>query len=254
MSLHSSIKEAGLTDGEAKVYLALLKLGSSTTGPIIEKSKVANSVIYRILDSLIEKGLASYVTKEKTKYFQAEEPQRIIEYLDEKQNRIEEEKKKINTLLPKLLAMSMADEQTSIKVYEGFKGIQTAYEHWYEKLKKGDEVLTWGVYPTQPEKYHLYWQKDHVKRRKYGIKIKMLFNQGTDKAILKNRNSYWGADARYMPVGIRTPAWFMTYKNVTTIFLQHNKEMAVEIINQDIADSFKAYFDYLWKESKPLKK
>lgn len=253
MDLLTSIKEAGLTDGEGKVYLALLKLGSTTSGPIIEESGVANSIIYRLLDSLIEKGLASYIIKEKTKYFQACEPKKIIEYLEERKQKIEDNKDNINKLLPQLLAMGMNNEETSVQVYEGFRGIQTAYEHWYNKLKKGEEVLAWGVYPQQSEKYHIYWQKDHLKRKKYGIKTRILFNQGTDKEILKNRNSYWGADARYMPVGMKTPAWFMTYANVTVIFLQHNKEIAVEIINKDIAESFKAYFDNLWEGSKKFK-
>ena len=38
----SALREAGLTDGETKIYLALLELGTSTTGPIIEKSKVSD--------------------------------------------------------------------------------------------------------------------------------------------------------------------------------------------------------------------
>lgn len=81
----------------------------------------------------------------------------------------------------------------------------------------------------------------------------MLFNQGTDKSILKNRNSYWKCDTRYMPSTIKTPAWFMSYADVTVIFLQSDKAVAVEIINKEIADSFKAYFDDLWSKSKPFK-
>ena len=34
------LKAAGLTDGEIKVYLALLEIGSSTIGPILEKSGI----------------------------------------------------------------------------------------------------------------------------------------------------------------------------------------------------------------------
>ena len=249
-NLVNLIKEAGLTEGEAKVYLALLKLGSSTSGPIIEESKVANSIIYRILESLIEKGLVSYIIKEKTKYFKAAEPKKIIEYLDEKKQKIEDGKEKISKTLPQLLALSVLNDVTSVQVYEGFKGFQTAYEHYYLKLKKGEEVITWGVYPVQEDKYHTYWQKDHVKRKQYGIKIKILFNQGTDKEILRNRNSYWGCDARYMPSSIKTPAWFMVYRNVLLIMLQSEKPVAVEIINQDIANSFRAYFEDLWGKSK----
>ena len=57
----------GLTDGEAKTYLALLKTGSSSVGPIVKEAKVAYSNIYDILDRLLEKGLISFILKEKTK-------------------------------------------------------------------------------------------------------------------------------------------------------------------------------------------
>ena len=36
------------------------------------------------LDSLITKGLASYIIKEKTKYYSAAEPNKILEHLEEK--------------------------------------------------------------------------------------------------------------------------------------------------------------------------
>ena len=62
----STLREAGLTEGEIKVYLALLELGSSTTGPIVDKSGISRSIIYQILEKLMEKGLVSFITKEKT--------------------------------------------------------------------------------------------------------------------------------------------------------------------------------------------
>ena len=48
-----SLREAGLTEGETRVYLSLLELGSSTTGPIVERSKVARSIIYHILENFV---------------------------------------------------------------------------------------------------------------------------------------------------------------------------------------------------------
>ena len=197
------VQEAGLTEGESKVYLALLKLGSSTTGPIIGESNVANSIIYRLLESLIEKGLVSYVIKEKTKYFQAAEPKKILEYIDERRSKLEENKDKISEMLPQLIALGFSQKETTVQFYGVFKGVQTAYEHYYCKLRKGGEVVSWGVYTIQEEKYHIYWQKDHVRRKNYGIKSKILFNQGTDSAILKNRNSYRGCDSRYMPTSVK---------------------------------------------------
>lgn len=254
----SLITEAGLTEGEAKVYLALLKLGSSTTGPIVKESGVANSIVYRLLDSLIEKGLASYVVREKTKYFQAAEPDRLLDYIEERKKQLDENKEKIKKLLPQLKPLAKPVE-SRVELFEGFKGFITAWEYQYTKLKAGDEYHSWGVYPVQEERFHMYWQRDHLRRVKKGIKSKILFNQGTDPEILKNRNSYKDCDARYMPTDIKTPAWFICYKDVTGIFLQTQeriqtkKPLAMLIINQDIADTFNAYFEDFWNRSKPFK-
>ncbi|MFH1455442.1 MAG: helix-turn-helix domain-containing protein, partial [archaeon] len=65
------LEEIGLTKGEVKVYLTLLKLGSTTTGKIIDEAQISSGKIYEILDKLIKKGLASYIIKDKTKYFSA---------------------------------------------------------------------------------------------------------------------------------------------------------------------------------------
>ncbi|MEK6927676.1 MAG: hypothetical protein AABX11_04545 [Nanoarchaeota archaeon] len=45
----------------------------------------------------------------------------------------------------------------------------------------------------------------------------------------------------------------MVYANVTLIVLQKDKGIGVEIIKQEIADSFKGYFDEYWAKSKPFR-
>ena len=144
-------------------------------------------------------------------------------------------------------------KKSEVNMYFGFKGIRTAHEHSYQKLKKGEEYCFLGGPSFQPKEQHIYWKKDHLKRIKLGITARLFFNRDTDRATLKNRNSYKGADVRYMPAGIKTPACFMTYKDTTVIILQHPTAIAVEIINQDITDSFQAYFEDFWKKSKPFK-
>ena len=257
-----SVQQAGLTEGEAKVYLALLKIGISTTGPIIEESGVANWIIYRILNSLIDKGLVAYITKEKTKYFSAANPQRIIDFIEERKEKLDDDKNAITKILPQLLAMTQQSGETSIQIYEGFKGFLTAWELCHVKLKKGDEYHCLGIYPVQEEKFHAYWKKDHKRRVKTGFKGKMLFNKGTSKEILKNRNSYWGCESRYMPSDMQTPAWFVVFKDVVSIYLQTRKfeddgtlvkkPLSIVIFNKEIAKTFEAYFQDYWKRSKPF--
>ena len=72
------LKEIGLTDSEIKVYVALLEIGSSSKGPIVDKSGVASSKIYELLEKLMQKGLVSQVIKSNVKYFEAAPPKRLL--------------------------------------------------------------------------------------------------------------------------------------------------------------------------------
>ncbi|MDD5337286.1 MAG: helix-turn-helix domain-containing protein [Candidatus ainarchaeum sp.] len=248
------LKEAGLTDGEIKVYLALLELGPSSSGPVIEKSGVSRSIIYRILGKLAQKGLVAFVVRGKTRYFQAEEPGRIMEYVEERQRKLGESRKKIEEALPSLLSLAQqAGKRSEVKVYQGFRGMMTAHELTYQRLKRGDEYFYMNV-PVQPENYHAYWKKDHVRRVRAGIECKLLFDPTVEKDVLKNRNRYKGCEARYMPVWIKAPVWFAGYKDVALIHLVSSQPITIEITNQEVADSFRAYFEEFWRMSKPFGK
>jgi sugar-specific transcriptional regulator TrmB len=249
----SALKEAGLTPGEIKVYIALLKLGPSTTGPIIEKSHVAKSIIYQILDKLTTKGLVSHITKEKTKYFQASDPHKITEYIEEREAKLQENKRHVENIMEDLLAMQNSSKPSEATIFSGFKGMITVHEHTYQKLEKNEEYFFLGIAPEQPEHFHAYWQRDHIRRQKAGIKCKLLFQKDTPKKILNNRNKFKGCDARFMSKDISTPAWFMGYKDVAVIGFPSSNPITLEIHNKEIAQSFRAFFEEFWKDSKKFK-
>lgn len=246
------LKEIGLTDGQIKVYISLLKLGATTTGPIIDDSKIAKSIVYSILEKLIEKGLVSYVLKNNIKHYTAEHPRRILQYLEKKKTELDKKTKEVENLIPKLTQIQKPEEKIEVQLYEGFKGVQSCFEHHLTKMKKGDEHLSLGILAKQTPTYHQYWMRYHLTRMKKGIKGRLLFNSDTPREVLKNRNSYKGCDSRYMKKDLKTPSWVFIYKDVTAIFLQ-DKNLAVEIKNQEIADTFKEYFEDYWKDTKKFK-
>ena len=55
------LEELGLTNAEAKIYIALLELGSSQAGKITEKTGIHRRTVYDAIERLIEKGLISYI-------------------------------------------------------------------------------------------------------------------------------------------------------------------------------------------------
>ena len=97
------LEEIGLTKGEIKVYLTLLKLGETTTGKIIEEAQISSGKIYEILEKLIKKGLASFIIREKTKYFSPASPNRIVDYIREKEKELNQKEQELLKELPSLL-------------------------------------------------------------------------------------------------------------------------------------------------------
>ena len=248
------LEKIGLTPGEIKAYLALLALGPSSTGPLAKRSQVSRSKLYWIMDKLEKKGLASHAVRNGVVYFQAVEPTKINDYIEEKEDELKTLKEEFVQLLPELESYhKRAKEAQSMTIYQGLKGLKVAHEHSYLKLKKGEEYVYMGIPAFQPETHHLYWQKDHMRRVSLGIRTRLLFNRDTDRGILENRNSYVMCDARYMPTDIKTPAYFMIYKDTVMMAIPSSNPLAVEIVSQEIADAFMAYFEEYWKRSKKFK-
>lgn len=247
-------KKIGFTEGETRIYLALLKLGSITAGPITNESRISRSKVYEILERLMQKGLVSYIIKNKTKYFQAAEPSKLKEYLEKKEQEFKKQKEELDKIIPQLeLQQRLGEKIKEAQIFKGFKGIITVHEHIFSKLKKGEDYFYLGIPSFKEAGSQLYWRRMHLKRIALGINCRLLYNQSTDKKILENRNEFKGSDARYMPIPIETPAWIMGYKDITVIGWFGEDEMAIEIINQKVADSFRQYFEAFWKLSKKFK-
>ncbi len=248
-----TLRKAGLTDGEVRVYLALTEEGSSTVGKIVDRSGVTKSIIYQILEKLINKGLVSFIYKDKTKYFQAAPPDSLLEFLHKKQEELQETEHKIQEIIPQLSLKRALAKRSHVTVYEGFKGIMTVYSKRFEKLKAGDEYLNLGLPATQPEHHHIFWKKDHKERIKRKVKAKLLYDTNVTDQVLTDRNSFWGCDARRMPFDIETPSWILIYKDVVVIAIpQGLQPFAIEIENPEVAKSFNRYFKWFWDKSKPF--
>ncbi len=140
--LMNALQSIGLTEGESKTYTALLSIGTSTVGPIVEKSGVSSSKVYIILDKLITKGLVSIVVQDGRKLFSAAQPEKILDYLNEEQRKIEESKATAKKIMPLL---KMKKESVSklpvVELTKGRKGTEMFYDEIYSKLKGDEEYI-----------------------------------------------------------------------------------------------------------------
>ncbi|MEK7672895.1 MAG: helix-turn-helix domain-containing protein [Patescibacteria group bacterium] len=122
----------GLTSEEAKVYLAILELGGSYASNIARKAGINRATCYHTINNLKEKGLINSYTKGKILWFNAENPQKIINIQQEKVNIAK-------NLIPELLSISNTlTFKPKIRFYEGLEGIKTIFE---DVLTTQEEVL-----------------------------------------------------------------------------------------------------------------
>ncbi|MFC2134544.1 TrmB family transcriptional regulator [Bacteroidota bacterium] len=246
--IEQALEDIGLTKGETKIYLALLELGTTTTGKIIKKSKISGSKTYEILDRLIEKGLASFIIKNRTKQYTSSPPEKILNYLEEKEHRIRTEKRNITKILPELKQkQKQTEDLTEATIYKGWEGLKTANEDIINSLEKGEEWLSMGL-TEQPIEFERHFNKRQKERAKKGIKVRHLLNQRY-KSLYKQRKKLPNTEFKLLPKELEMPASIEIYKNKFQIMLvKKENPLSVLIENKDIANSFRTLFNNLWNQ------
>ncbi|MBU3923882.1 MAG: hypothetical protein KJ592_03120 [Nanoarchaeota archaeon] len=245
--IKQTLQEIGLTESEAKVYLALLETGQATTGKIIDKAQISSGKIYEILDKLINKGLASFIIKNKTKYFQATSPNRILDYVHKKQDEMKLKEQSIKTQLPNLLLLNKKENNNQITLYTGFKGIHSAIYEALENLSSKDKIQTMGVTSNKNEKFNLMWQAWHKKRINKKISCQILFSKDNSEYYKSFKNMKLTQVKNIEGI---TPSAIDIVGNQTLIFTYKNQPSCLQIKNPEITQSFKIFFETLWQSTK----
>ena len=241
------LKEIGLTERESKVYLALLELGSVTTGSVIKKSGVPNSKIYEVLERLQSKGLISWIVKGKIKYFQASEPKKILALFKDKERTIQE-------MLPELEAKrKISGERKSVEIFEGIKAIRGLFLGFLIDVKKGENFYGFSTGETSTNKeiedFYEWWGtlkinsglKDHllISRKNKEIFEKSLSQEATKalRGILRFND-------------ISFPGDTAIFRDKVVLLNWEETPSATLIVNKNLAEQYTNFFLGLWKISK----
>jgi sugar-specific transcriptional regulator TrmB len=242
------LEEIGLTKSEINVYLALLELGSSSTGKIVDKSKASSSKIYEILDRLMQKGLVSFIIKSGVKYFEAADPSRIMDYMEEKESKIHKQKQSLKKIIPELeLKKTLSKYKSEATVFKGIKGMETAFNDVFKVLKKGDVICTYVVGELD-EQMNSFFTRHYQKRAEKDIKTRTIFSEAGRKwyDLRKHIKNFEG---KVVISQATSPATIVVYKNKTIIRMGNSDNLLnIMIENEFCAKSFLQQFEELWNQ------
>jgi len=245
----SLLEDIGLTKSEISVYLALLELGSSTTGKIVDKAKVSSSKIYEVLDKLIQKGLVSFIIKSGIKYFQASSPERIMGYMEEKENKLSEQKNELEKLLPELkIKQTLSKYNSEATIFKGIEGAKTAFDDVLTSLNKGEEYYVMGASELIPS-FSIFIRQHHMKRIKKGIGVKLLFSEQAKDWVENLKDIKKLTEIKFAPSQLLASSFILIYKNKILITVISKRDITMfRIESKEVTDSFKSQFELLWTQ------
>ena len=183
---------------------------------------------------------------EKTKYFSACHPNRLLHLLHEKEKEIKKQEEEIRKSIPTLIQKYELDKKSNeTTLFKGLKGMQTAI---FELLDSVDsEIYAMGITTSKDTHFNLLWDKWHKERERKKIKCKCLFSDISKEYSVKLKNMKH-IDIRIIK-GI-TPSAITISGDVVLIQTYQDDIECMLIRNPNIAKSFKTFFETMWEQAK----
>lgn len=239
------LKKIGLTENEIKIYLNLLKTGSSTAYDISKKTGIYRVHVYDKLEQLMDKGLVTHIYKGAKKYFQATSPQKIKHYLEDKKKVLETQEEEVNLLLPELEAMTnLPREDTFVEVFKGKEGLKYFLK---DIIKTSKEVLVTGMDDKKYQENLPIFMKQYFRDlRRFKIKEKIITSKKKGVFMYKKEVAPT-TNYRFLAENQFNPTNTFVYGNKVVVVTWGTPVMAVMIKNEGMAATYKNHFEHLWK-------
>lgn len=238
------LRKAGLTESQAKGYLALIQHGALTPAELAEKTGETRTNGYMICEKLEQLGLATKKDGRKAVYM-PESPTRLKQLLINRQKRLKEADTQLAGILPTLLSTyRLATDKPGTIYLEGTDSLKRVYD---DIIQTGETI---HIFPSSydrddPETAAMI--DSQIKRqRAANIKTEVLLRQDifdqlsdTDNSLFEARPTTLGAlDAQIIIYGDNIAITTFRSGVVTTI-----------ITSTPIADTFRQLFANQWDHS-----
>lgn len=245
MNLQQVLQEFGLSERQAKVYLAVLGLGEASVSQIAEKAQIERTGTYYVLESLKLNGLISRFQKIKTDRYVAADPKEILNISKKKEKLIEE-------FLPEFKAFQgLAGAKPHVRLYEGIEGIKAVWQKTLEKKNTG--ILSFSGYRLAEEtalfygKEYLEWGLKHIKDRADRKIFTRVITEDSEQA--RRRQKLDEEEYRQMRMVPKEKFLFRNEINILDDWVavtSYKELMALVIESKEFTETMKNIFELCW--------
>lgn len=232
------LKNSGLSENEAKVYLTALELGETSVYRLAKKSGVKRTTTYLAVESLKEKGLMSGYMRNNVAICVAESPKKLS-------NKLEEKKKALDKIMPELLAFNnLIDKKPKIRFFEG----NEAYKEVFSDILKYPDMEMLGTFNEKFWDYEKYFTGFFMpERKKKKIWARILFKDNSDlRAVSQDESEHFFKSKLVPSEKFKVEIEMVVYGKNKVGFVSYDEEIAVIIESQKIHDTQKSFFEVIW--------
>lgn len=246
------LKEFGLSPNEAKVYLALLELGSSSVTEIARRAKVTRTNAYHLLNALLTYGLVSTNENQSKVTFSAEKPERLLYMVRDRLNKAEKAYKEAEELMPELRSIYHDPEQKlRVRYYEGVEGIITAYEDTLRARNK--KILGYASVEDQHSFFPGYFPEYYERRTDLGIRVECILAETDDSLRIKSLDKSHIRTSMIVPESYKISPEINIYDDKVAI-MSLKEKFGVIIESREVTDAFKKLFKLAYEKAEEYDK
>lgn len=246
--LAAKVQSLGLSDKEAKVYVAALFLGPASVQKIAEQAEVNRATAYVILDQLGELGLVSQSTEGKKTVFVAEGPETLRRLFDRQIEAVEERRRDLQDLLPELqqTQRSSTGDAPIVRFYRGGEGVAAAVQEMQRKASIGATVYSMINYDEAERVAPGLLKANPTNRLKKKIASKIIYSYR--KEVPSAEKFLRDTKRTIQPI----KADVSLYPESAALFTYAGKNsVGVVIDSQELVGVLRQLFELAWKNQKP---
>jgi len=234
------LKEIGLTERESQIYELLLRIGESPVSAVIKSTKAHPQVVYRVIDSLIDKQLLISIRRKNKIYVSAESP-RMLEKLEE------DRLKKLHQAIPDLMSLQKTSKEAIVRVSRGDESVRALRLRGIDELKRNE---TYYIIGGSGDRYYKVMGDFNAeverKRIKHKIHKKLISFESQKKLLNKNDTFRDLAEFRYLPDDHPIESSTNIFGHTVAIIVWSASPIVITIESEEVAESYKKYFYILW--------
>lgn len=246
MDKQLGLGQLGLTKTESDVYLALLGLGSTTSGPLVKRTELHRATVYDVLKRLMQKGLVNYIIKGKTKHFEATDPSHLLDIIEEEKKAVQKKKQSTSKLVKELKQIQKSAEfRQQAHVFVGVRGIKNIYE----LVLKSREVFIFGSHGRAKKMLGGFFDYFKKNLKKNKVKARLIISQRMRNSFLDTPQFY--DQIKFMSDEFDSPNTTFVFGNYVATIVWTENPVGFLIESKEAADSFRNYFEIIWRTAKP---